>query len=142
MFRVVNKRDNVLMNMKVEVIIVLRDAARNGMQRRYFRLPLELDNLSFMPLSWTIVHPIDEESPLYEFDKEDFISQGAEVLILVSGFDDTFNQIVHSRYSYLADEIVIGAKFGVPFKPNDEGDVVLNIHDIHNYEPVDLPDHA
>jgi inward rectifier potassium channel len=138
MFRLVNKRENVLMDMKVEVLVVLRDPDRHGVQRRYFRLPLEMDKLSFMPLSWTVVHPIDADSPLYELDHDDFASQDAEILILVSGFDDTFNQIVHSRYSYLASEIIVGAKFGVPFKPNDEGDVVMNIHDIHHHEKVKL----
>jgi inward rectifier potassium channel len=73
---------------------------------------MERDRIPFFPLSWTIVHPIDKDSPLYRMTHEDLIHDDAEFMILLTGLDDTFNQTVYARSSYKPQEIVFGARFG------------------------------
>lgn len=135
MFRVVNRKDNVLMNMQARVILMMR-GKKEGSRRSYYNLDLEIDHIQFMPLSWTIVHPVSDSSPLNGLSHQDLIDQQAEVLILLSGFDDTFNQDVHARFSYTAEEIEFDAKFDPAFSIDREGEVTMDIHDIHKYHPI------
>ena len=136
MFRLANRRKNVLMQMKAEVLLVMKDGVGKDSKRTFFNLNLEINRIQFMPLSWTVVHPIDKESPIANFSIEEMKKRGAEVLILVSGFDDTFNQDVHSRYSYTASEFIDDAKFKPAFDVNVAGAVEIDIQDIHKFEKV------
>lgn len=102
MFRCANERSNQLIDILVQVMYT-RIELRNGTRVREFtRLPLEYEKVTFFALSWTVVHPIDESSPLYGCSAQDLIDNEAEFLILLSGIDETFSQKVHSRTSYRA----------------------------------------
>lgn len=136
MFRLANRRSNVLMKMKAEVIFMIKDDKNDPSRRSYYNLPLELDQVQFLPLSWTVVHPIDEDSPLFGLNHEALMRQRAEVMILIFGFDDTFNQDVHARYSYTADEFEFDAKFKPAFELRDNGEAYMNIHRIHDYHKL------
>ncbi len=83
--------------------------------RRYRRLPLERNKVTFFPLTWTIVHPIDEQSPLAGKTTEDLEREQAEILVLLTGVDETYEQTVHARTSYRADEIIWHARFRSAF---------------------------
>jgi inward rectifier potassium channel len=76
------------------------------------------------------VHPIDEHSPLYGKTADDLDRLQAEILILIKGFDDTFSQTVHSRYSYRYDEIVWGARFAPSFDVDEAGAIVLEVDQV------------
>ena len=90
----------------------------------------------FMPLSWTVVHPIDEDSPLWGKTQTDLERLQAEILILVKGYDDTFSQTVHAQYSYRHDEFVWGAKFVPAFNIDPKGDLVLDVNRIDELKLV------
>lgn len=139
MFRLVNRRTNVLMEMKATVMMVWTEEVKGEYVRRYYRLPLELDTIHFFPLAWTIVHPIDEESPLYQLTEEEAIEKNIEILILIKGWDDSFAQTVHARNSYTGDELVWGRKFTRNFGTNEQGEVTLDVDAVHNHEPAELP---
>lgn len=79
--------------------------------RRFHALPLERSKVVFFPLAWTIVHPIDKESPFYELTSEECIRSDAEIMVLLKGIDETFSQTVHTRSSYKAREMVWNTKF-------------------------------
>src|SRR4030095_11309982 len=95
--------------------------------RRYHRLALERDRVYFLPLTWTIVHPIDDASPLHNLTAGDLEALQAEFLILIKGYDDTFSQTVHMRFSYRYDEVVWGARFTPAFSIDSDGDVLLDV---------------
>src|SRR5262249_25204169 len=95
--------------------------------RKYDLLRLERDKVLFMPLTWTVVHPIDAASPLAGLNKDDLERLQAEVLILMKAYDDTFNQTVLARYSYRHDEIAWGRRFATAFDVNQDGDMVLEV---------------
>ncbi|MDA0882515.1 MAG: ion channel [Bacteroidetes bacterium] len=136
MFRLANRRSNVLMKMKAEVIFMIKEDENDPSRRSYYNLPLELDQVQFLPLSWTVVHPIDEDSPLFGLNHQQLMMQRAEVMILIFGFDDTFNQDVHARYSYTADEFEFDAKFRPAFELKENGEAYMNIHKIHDYDKL------
>jgi inward rectifier potassium channel len=111
MFRIANSRNNQLIEINAQVSFS-RFVEKDGeVKRKFDLLKLERDKVSFFPLSWTIVHPIDEKSPMYGMTQEDFEKSDAEILILLSAMDETFAQIVHARSSYKNEEIKFGYKF-------------------------------
>jgi len=126
-FRVVNRRSNSLMELEAKVMMMTVDMAGGQAQRTYKLLTLERDKVLFLPLTWTVVHPIDRESPLWGKTPEDLERMQMEVLILIKGYDDTFNQTVLSRHSYRHEEIVWGRKFAPAFSVDEEGDLVLEL---------------
>jgi inward rectifier potassium channel len=126
-FRVVNKRANTLMELEAKVMLMTVEGEAGQRKRDYKVLKLERHNVYFFPLTWTIVHPIDEHSPFYGKTAADLHRLQAEILILIKGFDDTFSQTVHSRYSYRYDEIVWGARFAPAFDVDASGDIVLEV---------------
>ena len=111
MFRVANERSNKLMELEAKVMLMTVVNMGTTPERNFEILTLERDSVLLFPLTWTIVHPIDESSPLFGKTAADLEALQAEVIVLMKGYDDTFSQIVHSRYSYRDDEIVWGAKF-------------------------------
>ena len=111
MFRVVNSRQNQLIEVQAQVSFSRFVGNDFEPTRRFDLLKLERERVSFFPLGWTIVHPIDEKSPMYGLTAEDFEKQDAEILILLSATDETFAQMVHTRSSYKSKEIKFGYKF-------------------------------
>lgn len=126
-FRIVNQRANSLMEMEAKMLLMTVEGPPGNPSRKYAPLTLERDSVYFFALTWTIVHPIDRDSPLYGKTAEELEKLQAEVLILVKGFDETFSQTVHARYSYRYDEFVWGARFIPAFEIDPAGDIVLNV---------------
>jgi inward rectifier potassium channel len=136
-FRVVNQRANNLMELEAKVLFMTVEGAQGQMRRDYKVLRLERHNVFFFPLTWTIVHPIDEHSPLHGKTAQDLERLQAEILILIKGFDDTFSQTVHSRYSYRYHEIAWGARFIPAFDTDAQGDLVLEVNKVGALAPPD-----
>jgi inward rectifier potassium channel len=137
-FRIVNKMSNSQITDMEARIIVAKFEIENGVKIRRFRqMDLELNKITFFPLSWTVNHPINENSPIYGMSFNDLKEVKAEFLIILNGFDDTFSQTVHRRYSYTIDELVCGAKFTSIFSENEKGEVVQNINKISDYELIE-----
>jgi inward rectifier potassium channel len=138
MFRCANERSSQLIEVTVQLMYSWINVRPNGERVREFTsLPLEFDKVTFFALSWTVVHPIDESSPLYHSTPEDLVAQEAEFLVLLSGNDDTFAQTVHSRTSYKANEIVWNARFRSMFIESPErGTTGMDLSRIHEYDLV------
>ena len=136
-FRIVNRRPNALMDMEATVILMMVEGEPGKQKRTFQSLPLERDNVDFLALTWTVVHPIDESSPLFGKTSEDAEKKQAEIIILIKGFDETFSQGVRARYSYRFDEIAWNAKFTPAFEFDASGSMVLNIDKVGNYAPVE-----
>ncbi len=138
MFRIINARKNQLIEMEVQVMFSRLEKADDRVVRRYYQLELERSRVNFFPLSWTIVHPITKDSPLYTCSPEDLRESDVEVLIMIKGFDDAFSQTVHSRSSYMFSEIVWGAKFENVFLNNPGEKTVFDMARFHGYHEAEL----
>jgi inward rectifier potassium channel len=111
MFRLVNTRVSQLIEVEAKLLFA-RFVNENGkIARRFDFLNLEREKVTFFPLAWTVVHPIDEESPLFKLTEQDLMSADAEFLILVTAIDEGFSQTVHTRTSFKPEEIFWNAKF-------------------------------
>jgi inward rectifier potassium channel len=124
------------MDLEARVLLMTVDPVDGELKRDFVDLTLERRHVYFFPLTWTIVHPIDAESPLYGKTAQDLASQSTEFLILIKGFDDTFSQLVHAQYSYRHDQILWGAKFAPAFHVDPSGDLVLDVQRINDLRTV------
>ena len=134
MFRFVSFKDNHHLT-NVEVIVTFGLTERDGTaQFKFYQLPLERSRIDSLSMNWTVVHPINEESPLYGVTAEDLITSDAEVYVLVRGFDDIFSNTVLQRTSYRFNEIIFNAKFeSMYYESADNTTTIVEINKLNNY---------
>ena len=137
-FRVVNRRSNNLINLKTRVLMMTVEIADGKPIRQFKPLDLERESVLFLALTWTVVHPIDQKSPLFGMTAEQMAQRQVEFIVVLEGFDESFGQIVHTRYSYRHDEIIWGAKFTSSFVVEQSGDLMLEIDRVGEYESAML----
>lgn len=138
-FRIVNRRPNNLIDLEARVLLMTVEEVNGRLGRRYVPLSLERQQILFFPLTWTVVHPIDENSPLWEKTVENLRQLQAEVMVLLKGFDDTFAQNVHARHSYRYDEITWGARFAPAFEFDRNGNMHVEVNKVGLLESAALP---
>lgn len=137
MFRLTNGRANQLIELEAKVLF----SRMEGESRRYDQLTLERTRVVFFPMSWTIVHPIDEKSPMFGMTRDDLAARDAEFMVLLSGIDETFSTTVHARTSYKPDEIAVGERFVNIYNPvRDDGTVSIDVRKLSQTEPADEPE--
>ena len=129
-FRVVNRRANDLMEIEARVMLMTVELKDGEPQRQYRQLKLERDQVLFLALTWTIVHPIDSDSPLWGLTPADLKRLQAEVMVLIKAYDDTFSQTVLARCSYRYEEIGWNRRFVPAFSVDPGGDMVLEIQKV------------
>lgn len=132
-FRIVNQRKSMIMDLRARLLVSFQE---KGKARVYRPLELERESVVLFPLNWTIVHPINEKSPLYKKTATELAENDAEFIIVLKGYDETFSQEIHSIYSYRHDEIVWNAKFNLMYESNHDGSTTLHLDQIDSFEKV------
>ncbi len=135
MFRVVNPRSSQLLEVEVNVSFSMK--RENSELRDFYTLELERNKIVFFPYMWTIVHPINEASPLFKIKEAELLARNAEFIVMMKAFDESFSQTVYSRSSYNASEIKWGEKFVYLVKWEEEG-VSVDVGKIDETEKVQL----
>ena len=112
MFRMANSRMNQIIEANVSVMVVVDTISAEGVHlRKLIDLPVHRSKTPAFALSWTVIHTIDEKSPLFKKSLDDLDQLAAEVFVLVSGHDENFNQLVFSRYSYTPEDMILDRQF-------------------------------
>lgn len=135
MFRVTNPQKNQLLEVEADVSMSIR--RKNSELRNFHILDLERKKVVFFPSIWTIVHPISEKSPIYGLTKDDFHKKDIEFIVVLKAFDESSGQLVYSRSSYKASEIVWGEKF-VYLAQKESGKLVVDVSRIDESEEAHL----
>lgn len=127
MFRIENDRKSTMIDPKMSVTLSLSKENKSGeFTNEFYTLKLERQTIQFLPTTWTIVHDINKESPLFEFSEGDLTKQHGELLVMVSYYDESFNQVVHQMYSYILGDVKLNYKFVKAFYYNENGQMVLD----------------
>jgi inward rectifier potassium channel len=133
MFRVTNKKQYELIESEVSVAMTMKNPETNT--RDFLNLNLEISKINYLALCWTIVHPIDESSPLYQLSLKDLEERDMEILILIKAINDTISQSVYSRFSYKAGDFVMDAKFKpLPQEATRNGKLKVAVNEIHLFD--------
>ncbi len=111
MLRLAPFKNTTLTDAEAKVTLGLIVEENGKLVNKFFQLALEYEKVNSLTLSWTVVHPITETSPFYNFTEEDFKNAQGEILVFIKAFDDMFSNVVVARTSYTLNEVIIGAKF-------------------------------
>lgn len=136
MFRLANYRSNQLIEIEAQILFSMNVNENGSIFRKYWPLELERSKISILALSWTVVHPITSESPLWGLTPADLKENKAEFVIFLKAFDDTFSQTVHSRTSYSYERVVWKAKFKSIIETDSNGILTLNMAGISDFESL------
>lgn len=134
MFRLANLRSSQLIEIEVQVLYSSNENEKGKILRKFIPLDLERGKISLLTLSWTVVHPITETSPLFGLTQNDINDGDAEFMIMLKAFDDTFSQTVHSRTSYTNEELIWDAKFEPVISSDIDGVSTLDFTKIGAYK--------
>jgi inward rectifier potassium channel len=136
MFRMVPYKSNhYITNADVTVNIAFVVSEDGKSEYKFFTLKLERSHVDALSMNWTVVHPIDEESPLLNFTLEDMKNTDVELYIQVNGFDHIFSSTVMQRTSYTYKEIVWNAKFKSMFHESTDGvTTIVDLDKLNDYE--------
>ncbi len=139
MFRMVPYKNTHLTEADVKVTLAATVEENGKPVNRFYSLDLELSHINALNLSWTLVHPIDDKSPLYNLTKEDIIKNNTEILVFVRAFDETFSNTVVARTSYLGKEILFGAKFIPMYQRAADGmSTTIELDKLNSTQPIDI----
>ncbi len=129
MFRLMSRSANVMIRPKMEATLALSQEDKDkAYVNNFYNLKLERNTITYLPTTWTIVHSIDESSPLHGFSREQLANLNGEVLLLVSYYDESFSQEVHQVHSYVLKNMKQDQKFVPAFYYDDAGYTILD-HD-------------
>lgn len=136
MFRMVPYKDgHTLTDVNIQVTCSFQVEEAGEMQYKFFGLNLERSRVDSLMMNWTVVHPIDENSPITNFTSEDMKVADLELYVLIRGFDDVYSNTVLQRTSYTYDEIIFEAKFIPMYHESEDGKTtILEIDKIHEYQ--------
>ncbi|HTB32336.1 MAG TPA: ion channel [Bacteroidia bacterium] len=122
MFRFVNYKNNHShTDVVVKVNVGMKVQQDGEAVYQYFTLALERERVESLPMSWTVVHPIDENSPFNGFTHEDMKTADVEIFAQIRGYDDIFSDVVQQRSSYTYHEILYNRKFSKMFRESEDG---------------------
>jgi hypothetical protein len=140
MFRMVPYKNNRLTEAEVKLTLAMRTDEDGNPANKFYTLDLDISQINTLSLSWTVVHPIDEKSPLFNLSEEDIRNSDIELLVFVKAFDEVFSNTVIGRTSYNSSEILFGAKFRIMYEASPEGKyTILHLDRLNDTEKATLP---
>ena len=138
--RMSNGRRNQILEAAVSLTLLRRERSAEGQwMRRFYNLALTRAHTPVFALSFTAMHPIDEASPLHGSTPESLAHEAVELVVAVTGLDETMSQTIHARTSYRADEILFAHRFKDMFGFTESGRVVIDFTAFHEVEPYVPP---
>lgn len=141
MLRIASYKNNHLTEVEAQLTIAMHVREDGIIYRRFYSLPLEISKVNSLALNWTLVHFIDENSPLFLMEQADITEADVEIIVFIKGFDDHFSSTVQQRTSYTFGEIVYGAKFQPMYRRSDDRNItILELDKLNLFEPAVLPE--
>ncbi len=137
MFRIANERHNRIVEASASVSLVrveVNDQGENFV--RIYDLKLVRDRTPVFAMTWTLIHPIDESSPLYNFSATSLTANRTRITVSVGGHDETIAATVYANHNYLAKDIMFDAHFVDILTILPNGDRAINMTRFHEIENV------
>ncbi|CAL2091307.1 ion channel [Tenacibaculum sp. 190524A05c] len=137
MFRLMNSRKTLMIEPEVSVTLSMNEEDETGQYKRsFYVLNLERKKITYLPTIWTIVHPIDDKSPLYNLSNEEIEKLNAGLYILVQYHEESFGQKVYQTSSYKFTQVVSNVKYTQSSSIDEEGYTVLDHDKLSEVEPM------
>ena len=137
MFRTANQRGDAIMDASVVVTLARQYTSLEGVtMRRFQELKLMRSSNSLFALSWTVMHPIDQDSPLYGLTAQDMDAQDMELIVMLNGLDEILADRIYARHAYWADEIVWNRRFVDVISATPSGERMVDLTRFHDTKDI------
>jgi len=135
MFRFVTyKNKHTLTDVEVKVSLSMLEEENGKSTYKFYNLPLERTRVDSLPMNFTVVHPIDDQSPIYGMTLEDMKNADFEIYVLIKGYDDGYSSSVLQRTSYTHAEIIFNAKFVQMYRESEDGNTtIVELNKLNKY---------
>ncbi len=138
MYRTGNQRFNQILEAQQRATLIRDEVTSEGeFMRRFYDLQLVRSESPIFALSWTVMHAIDESSPLYQLTAKDLIECQAEIVITLTGIDETVSQTIHARHSFVTAEIIWNMRFVDIILIKPDGNRVVDYTRFHEVKAVE-----
>jgi inward rectifier potassium channel len=137
MFRVANKRQNLILEAQVRVTLVRSEFTKEGdFMRRFYDLPLVRGESPLFSLSWLVMHEINEDSRLYGITAQQMIDEDMEIFVTFTGIDETVSQTIHARHLYIPEETIWNMRFADILSKTTNGKRSIDYSRFHDVVPL------
>jgi inward rectifier potassium channel len=138
--RIANQRGNALLDASVQVHVLMDEISSEGHRmRRVHALDLERTSMPMFILAWTLIHHLDDKSPLYGLTIENTAERVVGLIVSFSGVDDTMVQTVHARKMYSAEDLRFGARFVDMIDNSQPGKLIIDHAQLDELVGEDAP---
>jgi inward rectifier potassium channel len=132
MVRFANERHNIIGNATAKLWMLRSVVSKEGQSlRRFYELPLLRNEHPALALSWTLYHVLDEQSPLYGLDENDFSALSVSLVVVVTGYDVVAAQTIHARRAYDHTDIRFGQHYVDILDTSEEGRLRIDYGKFH-----------
>lgn len=139
MFRVANQRNNRIIEAHLEISILKNEISPEGHSlRRLSDLQLLRSRSPSFQLTWLVMHRIDEASPFFGQTAESLTKSDTQLLVVLTGIDETFSQTIHARYTYYTQDILWSKRFVDILHKTSDGRYVIDYSSFHDVIPLDV----
>ncbi len=137
-YRTGNQRFNQILEAQQRATLIRDEVTSEGeFMRRFYDLQLVRSQSPIFALTWTVMHVIDDSSPLYQLTAKDLIECQAEIVITLTGIDETVSQTIHARHSFVAGEIIWNMRFVDIISRKPDGKRVVDYTRFHEVKAVE-----
>jgi inward rectifier potassium channel len=137
MVRIANERKSQILQADVALTLLRNETTSEGaFMRRFYDLRVTRARTPVFALSFLVMHPMDEDSPLFGATPEMLDTWEAQILITVTGIDETIAQTVHARQAYMAHEILMGHRFVDIFGSTEDGRMAIDYGRFHETDKL------
>jgi inward rectifier potassium channel len=137
MFRTANLRHNLIFEARATVSVLLDESIAGTVMRRFKDLKLVREANPVFTLTWMIMHPIDEQSPLAEWVEDQEPPAHSEIIVILSGVDERTGQTIHGRWAYASSDIRWNAKFVDILGQLPDGTRTIDYRRFNEVEPAE-----
>jgi inward rectifier potassium channel len=138
MFRVANERHNFILEATAQIYLIIDEVTAEGeFMRRIHELKLLRQRTPSLILTWTIMHLIDPDSPIYGLTAKDLAQRHANLSVLISGVDETVAYTITARHNYATEEILFDRRFEDIIHNADNGDRYFDYSRFHQVKQKD-----
>lgn len=132
-FRMGNARKSEIVSAEIEFIMSRPETTKEGMSfRKIYDLKLERNHSPLFSFSWLVTHVIDETSPLYSYEINDYKEAQLIFIVSLTGIDDIFSQTVHNRNFYIGDDVIEAKQFQDVMGVDSQGIAYIDYSIFHN----------
>lgn len=137
MFRVMNKRQNMMIEPELEVVInITEKEAAGNFKREFYQLTLQRNKIMYLPTMWTVVHEMDDKSPLSKYSNQELEDLEVEIYVLFKYHEEAFNQQLYQLHSYDFSQLKLNYKFGTSYSFDDDGVTLVDHEKLNHLEKV------